>query len=368
MDLKEFQKMTKEEQMHYDFKKTIKDECIDVENKNSIYEDRVKEAREKIYNEKNSITRLKEWKFERYIALTEKEYKNLKLCYKIDEKPVKGIGHDCDTTKLSLEIINQYLCNGNGFIRYFDRSKNQDGRLDFRRELVICKDNNSKLLIGNNKKDCVYYMGDTINSIQTIANEALKIIIKNDYNNGCFGKETFITLEKLSMLDNKELKIVLIDDVKAEEIFKNLKKLVDLTHTMGNFIAVPTKVFNRDRYKLTKDFFDLTLEGIRQYYLKEVHTPMCRLWCKYRNIQWLNQYIIPGDEKGENSWQNFVNNNLLQDYIKEENGKYIVDILFKGHSFNKILPKTIDELNDCLDKMCKKIELRSERIYKKLNN
>lgn len=371
MNIEEFKKMDKDEQKLFDFKKTIKDECVD---KESEYEDRIKEVRDRIYNEKNPILRLEQWKFYRFITPTKNELENNNIKKsQFEGKDVIEFVHDCDTTELSLEIINNYLFKENGFIRYFIRKENAQGRLDFRRELVICKDNDPRLKEGRNKKDCEYYMGDTMNSFQTISSIALHEIIQRQYSKEypVYGKNTAISLEKLSKIldrNEKKLKNILVEDENSEKILINLIKLAKLTHTVGNFIAVPTKVFNVPRAKKTKDFFDLTLEGIRQYYLKEYHTPMCELWCKYRNMQWLDKYKIKGDENGEKSWQNFINCNLLQDYIIDRDGKYIVKLLFQSHSFNKIMPKDLKEFADCINNMCTVIEARNERVYKAINN
>lgn len=79
------------------------------------------------------------------------------------------------------------------------------------------------------------------------------------------------------------------------------------------------------------------------------------------------------DETGEKSWQNFIERNLLECYIKKikegKEEKYIVKLFFEGHSFvDKIEPSEIDEIKACLESMCRMIEIRSEKINEKLND
>ena len=149
MNLQKFKTMNEDEQINYDFKKTILDECVD---ENSIYEERIKILREKIYNEKDPITRLKEWKFCRYIIPTDEEIKRYNHYYKVDDQVVTEVKHDCDTTELSLDIMNQYMFNGNGRIRNFYRTINEEGRLDFRKELVFCEGKNRESIEIERKK------------------------------------------------------------------------------------------------------------------------------------------------------------------------------------------------------------------------
>lgn len=356
MDLEKFEKMSEEMQKDYDFKDTFVYECI---HENLIYKDEIMKIGNKIEDAKNAISKLKEWKHNRFFVLSNK-----------DEKK---IGHDCDSTLLSLQLLSQIRFGEVGEIKYHSALSlsSENERIDFVKELVF-NDN--------------AYMGDTMNSFQTIANIILNTLLDEKYKKKKLidfkttylgGIGTFEVLEELFELIRENKKDQLkrcfkINDISVDKIiriFDKLEKLARLTHTMGNFLLVPAGTFNGARYTSTKDFFDLTLEGIRQYYLDEEHTSLCEILCfNERNVCWLDSFKVENDANGEKSWQNFVNCNLLNDYIEELDGKYKVKFFFAGHSFksDRIEPK-IDELEQCLTNMCAMIELRSDRIYKAIN-
>lgn len=261
MNLEKFKAMTLEEQRKYDFVDTFADECI---KEDSEYKREIEEVWNRIKTPTNPILKLNEWKYHRFFG--------------------KKIEHDCDSTELSLQIMSQCLFGEVGEIKYyteFKRKSTEKKRLDFRKELVYKGES---------------YMGDNMNSFQTIANITLNKILKKEYISHKLkeynpkktpktlrGENTLKVLSELYTLldENQEtlLNDALQDDEKKDckSILESLIKLASLTHTAGNFILVPSGTFNYARYAPTKDFFDLTLEGIRQFYINEEHTPLCGL-------------------------------------------------------------------------------------------
>lgn len=366
---------------NYDFKDTFESECL-------IGESDYKKHLEDFWNKMQSasddpIKKLGIWKHKRTFSIPGNK-----------RKVSKTILHDCDSTKLALSIMNEYMFN-----RMFDESNSlykfrekYNNKFACEYQKIPKKENldkkiNFKYMLTSNSEDMenkISYIGDTMNSFQTIASTTLRLICKKRRGIKIGGYNTFIILEGLLKdVKNNDIEglqdklIIKSEDVlnKSIEILKKLKRLSELTHTIGNFILVPSGTFNGERYAPTKDFFDLTLEGIRQYYLDEEHTPLCGLlWCDKQNKAWLDSFKSDLNEDGNISWQNFIKLNFLDDYVDED---YNVKLFYKGHSFSEVLPidyaklkkpKESDilvmtnKLNDCLGSMCNRIAARSERI------
>ena len=338
MKLQEFKEKSIEEQIKFDFKDTILEECL---RNNSIYKDQIEKIGNMILEEKNPILKLKKWKHNRSFDIGTNK---------------KVIGHDCDSTYLALEIMNQCFFEGKGTVKEHYTTENENTerkRTDFRYELVIQKDG---------KEYC--FMGDTMNSFQTITNYVVNKFV--EHSKILKGENSIEAIEKL-----------------PEELKEKLKKYASLSHTIGNFVLVPSESFNKARYTPTQDFWDLTLKCIREFYLekenfeqgKEIHTPLCSTFnCDKRNKNWLESYKKEGNTGYEN-WYSFIKSNYMEDYIHMEDKNYEVKSLFGDykHDFDNIYPEC-DDLNELrkiietfLDITCQNIENRSKRIIEKIN-
>ena len=123
-----------------------------------------------------------------------------------------------------------------------------------------------------------------------------------------------------------------------------LDSLATLTHSPFNMVCVP-KGFSKGRTPKTNDFWDLSLLLLNKEEFKE----------KDSNYIWYN---------------NNLDKMILEDCYKDE----IVDIeniklLFDNHDFvsENMLPKTIEDLTNCVSEMNIRIILRGLRILPLLN-
>lgn len=104
-------------------------------------------------------------------------------------------------------------------------------------------------------------------------------------------------------------------------------------YTIGNFIPVPViSDFNRRRYSLSDDYWDLTLLAIYCYYMGFGNS---KEWGKLleESEVWLGQ-------KGEKNWDHFVEKNFLQDFVNQKagGGYGLPKELWDGHFFGSHLP------------------------------
>lgn len=139
------------------------------------------------------------------------------------------------------------------------------------------------------------------------------------------------------ILDKYEKFIERFEDtlVKNEIPKEAVYEYVHVNDTLGNFIPVP-KSFNAPRYNSTKDFWDLTLWGIYKFFnekgdlsdiisetkskeegeednCNEGAIGCCQEWLK-------NSFGEPGKDNG--SWDNFVKQNFMQDFVNQEGSHY----------------------------------------------
>lgn len=110
---------------------------------------------------------------------------------------------------------------------------------------------------------------------------------------------------------------------------------IRVNDTLGNFIPVP-KSFNAPRYNSTKDFWDLTLHGIYNFFnekgdlsdiisetksKEEGEEDNCNEGAIVHCQEWLkNLFGEPGKDNG--SWDNFVKQNYMQDFVNQEGSHY----------------------------------------------
>lgn len=126
----------------------------------------------------------------------------------------------------------------------------------------------------------------------------------------------------------------------APEAFALFTKLY---HTIGNMIPVPEGAFNGPRgiSPRIRDYWDLTLTGIYNWYQEINGLDTCgayRLLDVVRSEaavkiceQWLSDFKC----NGMPSWNAFVENNYLQDFVHESHGHFGAPReLWKGHIFD----------------------------------
>lgn len=162
------------------------------------------------------------------------------------------------------------------------------------------------------------------------------------------------TLETILSLDDSAEKLTALWGKIAEQV----RIFAYLTHTLGNMIPCQ-KGFNRGRYSITMDYWDITLMYVKDWYLNRQGRPSAgdvpnnvfNASILDRCHPWLNHFGF-----GVEGWNAFVEDNYLLPYIekegdtyaKDENGAYEVRRFFSGHDFWHLLPETEEQFLACL--------------------
>ncbi len=144
-------------------------------------------------------------------------------------------------------------------------------------------------------------------------------------------------------------------------------KLIEVYHTLGNFIIIP-KGWNKCRYSSLKDYWDLTLLCIYNYYFKIEDEKYCieKISGKENKEQY-EVYINTFE-----SWEKFIKANFLESFVeieKDENGKYSYGKpkeLWEGHFEGELLPTNIYQCIDYFNNSSEWIKLRTELMIEYL--
>ncbi len=210
---------------------------------------------------------------------------------------------------------------------------------------------------------------DTMTSAQTLLNNCIECV----YDQEMF-KNVYMTDSKVRVTSNSSIVMAVCSKNSLYELlgtnFNDLERFLKLYHTIGNYTPVP-EGFNQARSLMgKKDFWDLTLMYIRDYYLKvnkedkntiirgllniKGNEEKMKIWLEKMKV-WLDNY---GD--GLDGWKKFVEKNFFQDYVDEN---FEVKPFWEGHNYKNLeLPKCKEEINELLKKLCCIIEKRGKRI------
>lgn len=174
-----------------------------------------------------------------------------------------------------------------------------------------------------------FFRGDTMNSWSRTLNKFFDLYgdryLNNSNNLGDTEEQKWV--EFLSNSDNYK---------KNETLPLYITEFMKAVYTMGNFIPVPIG-FNTEHNSRIKDYWDLTLLEIYNYYMSE---KKCSSWLeKYK--AWFDDY---GTGIGQKGWDSFVEKNYMQPFvnkIKNKNdGKYGLPYeLWEGHFRGDVMPK-----------------------------
>ncbi len=162
-----------------------------------------------------------------------------------------------------------------------------------------------------------------------------------------------------------------------DRIDQQLKMLAYLTHTIGNFIPCDGP-FNSGRYKATDDYWDATLEYVRDWYLNRQGVKVesdvpdvgfnAGVLAECRG--WLDSF-----GRGVQGWNAFVEENYLSAYVETDpagasggQGAYVVRSFFAGHGFGHLLPKDPPELQELLAHMNAAIVARGNQMLEALGH
>jgi len=272
--------------------------------------------------------------------------------YKV-EAPKKGI--DCDVSEKAVRIYKEcyeYLVNSEG------------------PSLI----NGSTCKYQLKASSGMNFVGDTMTSFLTTFKEYLGVyhcIILDDGKNVPIGERKgtgsnanvehwMIYTEEC--IDNGTLKIS-----------DNMRKFIELNHTIGNQCPVP-ECFNSNRSNFGKwDFWDLTLLSIYRWYKENeqlnigkddtVDTALIKMFekgkDKFKAIENTKKWLLL-----HMTWNNFVKANHFQDFVEnigpEEFGE--PEFFWEGHSFVDSVPNTKKKVDALLESCSRMIEARGERI------
>lgn len=125
---------------------------------------------------------------------------------------------------------------------------------------------------------------------------------------------------------------------KNEVIFESVKRFAGLTHSVGNFIVLPSK-YNlvRGTARQVRDYWDLSLQMIHDLF-----------------------YSV-GDA-GESAWRDFVKQFYLQPFVRQND--YSVGELWAGHLNGQIYPQNSVQVEEFYYRVNTLIEVRGKWITK----
>lgn len=171
-----------------------------------------------------------------------------------------------------------------------------------------------------------------MNSVQTTFNQLL----------ACYYKEKNMYKSSATL---KYIIALYYENELDKEHLHDAEALMDVYHTIGNYMPVPNGV-NTWKASAFKDYFDLFLAFIYNYY----NAKTILVSNEYFGIRLKGTILEEFDEWLENfdSWDVFVEKNYLQHFVKKNaDGTYgEPEELWKGHFGGAVLPETIDQCNE----------------------
>lgn len=223
--------------------------------------------------------------------------------------------------------------------------------------------------------------GDTMNSFWTTYKQALIVMGHADWQSSA---KCGILAEMIDEEGRLRPEFCAENDCGQRVAEYYLQMLAYLTHTIGNFIPCAGP-FNSGRYALTCDYWDITLEYVRDWYINRQNIEIgsnvpnasfntgTLVACR----DWLDHF---GD--GVEGWNAFVEDNYLQAYIEtspekgpgscgfvqDNQGAYVVRPFFPSHGFDHKLPEDPMGLAFCLRHMIAAIIARGNQMVEKLGD
>lgn len=146
-------------------------------------------------------------------------------------------------------------------------------------------------------------------------------------------------------------------------------------YTIGNLIPVPSNdCFNRARVSKTRDYWDLTLRGIYQWYTEgkkdEALESIISETGTKKNPHTMKQNIEEVKKWMETfvDWNDFVKKNFMNPFVeKKEDGTFGEPReLWDGHFNGAVLPQSEQDCKDFFKNASTWIQERSELIYDEL--
>lgn len=152
--------------------------------------------------------------------------------------------------------------------------------------------------------------------------------------------------------------------IKRFDSIKGLKEFIAVYHTLGNFIPFPVNCNGPRGSGNTKDYWDLSLYYIYEYYINNGDNHLKDIVGNAkRNVfrKWLDSYKVLDD--GQKSWNNFINDNYLQDFVNITNGECgLPKELWSGHFSESVAPNSKEEIEQFYSNASAQIMARGSRL------
>lgn len=198
---------------------------------------------------------------------------------------------------------------------------------------IFAKEKTELEYVEKNDYECVIsckdysLRGDTMNSWSTTLNEFIRV----------YGESYIHSYQERYIpkgYDSWE------DFLSERENYKKsfpsyIMEFMDVVYTIGNFVPVlrdPVN-FNTKRFAATKDYWDLTLMGIYEYYTGRGSVSVLSNLLSEKAVRdWLDRF---GD------WNGFVEKNFMQPFVQKKGTEFGEPReLWDGHYAGNVLPKT----------------------------
>ena len=147
------------------------------------------------------------------------------------------------------------------------------------------------------------------------------------------------------------------------------------SYTLGNFIPAPA-VFQKRGFSPSKDYWDLALAAIYNYYLSNDTVGKDTVCTFIRPEPYSLEWLLRGEKNAEKckpwlncfeTWDNFVEQNFMQPFTVTENGSYGPPVpLWDDHFLKGGLPQNEDEFQQFFTNATQRILARGEMIAKKV--
>lgn len=212
------------------------------------------------------------------------------------------------------------------------------------------------------------FAGDTILSFSTIAGCMIRVL-------PVYYTEDF----KIPADDLGRLNIITESENFSESIKENFKKFYEIYQSLANFMPLIKPAMFYKTNKISPDlkqvknwdyneFPDLFFKGIKNYYIEEEHN---KKFSADLNGKYLDDFGVK-----EDGWKNFVEQNYLQDFFKDEQYSDVKQLTpVKGIKlpYNKAIAKkmSVNVKDQCVEQVgifvknaVAIIEARAERLNK----
>lgn len=229
--------------------------------------------------------------------------------------------------------------------------------------LIKCRKNNGEI------------SGDTMNSANTTLDQWYKMVETEEQKKE---RAEVKEVKRQGISIRYILSRYVKDPVGLSELFdtvEGMKLFLSIYHTLGNFIPIP-KACNKPRERKVKDYWDLTLKAIYDYYVCDENSRKYKIYTLEDVVgedksklykDWLDSFSDDNSKEGSNKWNDFVEKNYMQDFVNlNADGSYgMPKELWKGHFAGKVLPEGKQIEQFFVNASCC-ITARSIRMYERL--